>query len=59
MDFSDWKIHKFDDTFNQIDVKNKTVADLCCLHGRAGARSLERGAKYIKFIITKLRKAFK
>ena len=50
MDFSDWKIHKFDDTFNQIDVKNKTVADLCCLHGRAGARSLERGAKYIKFI---------
>lgn len=50
MDFSDWKIHKYDDTFNQIDVRNKVIADLCCLHGRAGARSLDRGAKYIKFI---------
>lgn len=50
MDFSDWKIHKYDDTFNQIDVRNKVIADLCCLHGRVGARSLDRGAKYVKFI---------
>lgn len=50
MDFSDWKKHKYDDTFCQIDVKDKVVIDLCCLHGRAGANSLDQGAKYVKFI---------
>ena len=50
MDFSDWKKHKYDDTFRDIDVKDKVVIDLCCLTGRAGARSLDRGAKYVKFI---------